>query len=73
MDISKKLLDEVYEELVEEFKLPTNFRRTKTLDEIETMISRFGQEFERRAIEKSIEEQRKKREVKKTAKNAAAK
>ena len=71
MEILKKILDEVYKELIEEFKIPERSDKIRTFDEIEGMVLNFGKEFERRAIEKSIEEQRKKSEQKKTARGAA--
>ena len=64
MEISKEILDKVYEELTEELNLPNKSGKIRTFDEIEGQILKFGKEFERRAIEKSLEEQRGKSEKK---------
>ena len=71
MEISKEIMDEVYRELIEEFKVPIKTKGTKTFDEIEGMVLQFGKKFERRVIERSIEDQRRKAEQKKTAQNVA--
>ncbi len=61
MTISKKILDKVYDELIAEFNIKEGSEKFKTFDEIETSIEKFGREFERRALEKSLEMQQEKK------------
>lgn len=69
MKKSKQIYDEVYKELTEEFGIKNINEKTGTLDEIEGMVGKFGREFERRVIEKIIEDQREKIDKKKAVKN----
>lgn len=66
MKISKEILDKVYEEMIAEFNIREGGGKFKTFDEIEGSIEKFGREFERRALEKSLEmkQEKKKRHAK---------
>jgi hypothetical protein len=68
MSIPKRILDEVFEQMMAEYQEQSG-RSVYTLDELEGKTLQFGQEFERRVLERSIEEQKKGAE-KKTAKSA---
>ena len=65
MEISKEILGKVFEEMMEELNLSNKSKKIQTFEEIEGQVLKFGKEFERRALEETIEEQRKKAEKKK--------
>ena len=67
----KQIYDEAYKEVMEEFGLNDMAGKPGTFDEIENMIDRFGKEFERRVIEKTVHEQREEIDKKKAVKSAA--
>lgn len=61
MMVSKKILDQVYDELIAEFNIKQEAGKFKTFDEIETSIEKFGREFERRALERTLQMKEKKK------------
>jgi HD superfamily phosphohydrolase YqeK len=65
MGLSKKLLDKVYDEMIEELKIDEQENGIKTFAEIEEIVHDFGKEFQRRMMEKAIKEQRKRSDKKK--------
>lgn len=71
MSIPKKIFDEVFNQMMSEHQEQTG-KSVFTLDEMEGKTLEFGKEFERRVMERSIEEQ-KKRSEKKTAKSVKQK
>ena len=65
MNIPKEILDEVYNELMNETEIVTEEKTPSTFDEIEGAALNFGKELEKRAIQKMIERKKKTSNVKK--------
>lgn len=73
MDKTKKIYDEVYNELIEEFGIEHGKDKPKSLDQLEHDIGKFGKEFERRILEKVAQVQSDAIDKKKAVTNAVRK
>ena len=73
MSKTKKIYDEVYNELIEEFDIENSKDKPKTLDQLEHDIGKFGKELERRILEKAAQVQADANDKKKAVKNAVRK
>jgi hypothetical protein len=52
MKKTKQIYDEVYQELIKDFKISEIEERPRTFDEIETFSEAFGEELKRRILER---------------------